>query len=127
MTWTCSTEGERYDQVRSDPPCTSWVFSVEAGERVGTTPPAKAAVLTGESTCICIMGSKARGDGATAGVNNWSAGLAAWSDSIMLPTRTNVWRASQTRGGGSKSYESLAHVRRREKIILKLHNNNNNN
>merc|ERR1712193_522514 len=38
-TCTCSTDGERYDQVRRDPPCTRMEVSAR-GILVGTTPPA---------------------------------------------------------------------------------------
>eukprot|EP00900_Chrysochromulina_parva_P003206 jgi/Chrpa1/12887/Chrysochromulina_OHIO_Genome00020476-RA len=39
-TCTCSTDGERYDHVRSEPPCTRMVESAWTGAlRVGTTPP----------------------------------------------------------------------------------------
>eukprot|EP00962_Isochrysis_galbana_P057385 scaffold29738_cov129-Isochrysis_galbana.AAC.5 len=68
-TCTCSTDGERYDQVRSDPPCTKISVSFELAGLLRTTPPpSPGLVLTGEDCCpcSCMSGDANRSVGAPA-------------------------------------------------------------
>jgi len=81
-TWTCSTAGERYDQVRREPPCTRIAESTPGGARVRRTAPVPVCVPMAAGAPSCITGGavrRARGGafdasaqvGATAPLGYW--------------------------------------------------------
>ena len=104
-TWICSTEGERYDHVRRDPPCTRTVESATEEGLVGTIPPVKSAIDIGEvparGSATCIVGGVKRVDGG-AGTSGDSrrAGVAARTIACILSGRIDCDGLCQTSGEG---------------------------
>mmetsp|Transcript_65247 Transcript_65247/g.98438 ORF Transcript_65247/g.98438 Transcript_65247/m.98438 type:complete len:218 (+) Transcript_65247:476-1129(+) len=99
-TWTCSTAGERYDQVRRDPPWTrTEVPCFCSGRRVGATLPRKpCCVLGGAIGGACWLGIICMTGWAMRGAIAWGASMSAGQETrrercIMAKGREGLSRA----------------------------------
>eukprot|EP00966_Prymnesium_polylepis_P175703 4066555-Prymnesium_polylepis.1 len=105
-TWTCSTDGERYDHVRSEPPCTRMGGASPTGPPVGETLPRISAVPTPAVCCICIRGDAMRRAGAAAWGASSRAELAANRESIFVSASVCVSGLRSWSGSGQICHRS---------------------